>query len=105
MNKRNPQHSTTMKIHIFPENSIVIMEYRMDGSEFVLMIRIGLLVICMLDEYHGISQYGHQVNQSTGIHVQDYLIGRCYKWTSNSDRQRVNYHQHQTKNNNIKDDP
>jgi hypothetical protein len=45
---------------------------------------------------HRVSQYGHQVNQAiketTGIHAQDRITGRGYKWSSDVDKQRVEYH-------------
>ncbi|CAD8127822.1 unnamed protein product [Paramecium sonneborni] len=45
---------------------------------------------------HRVSQYGHQINkfvkESTGFHCQDYLTGRGYKWSSDVDKQRVEYH-------------
>ena len=45
---------------------------------------------------HQFSQYGHQANafvkETTGFHAQDYLTGRGYKWSSDVDKQRVEYH-------------
>jgi hypothetical protein len=44
---------------------------------------------------HRVSQYGHQINgtikDTTGIHMQDRFL-RGYKWSSDVDKQRVEYH-------------
>lgn len=45
---------------------------------------------------HRVSQYGHQINSAvkdtTGIHVQDHITFRGFKWSSDVDKQRVEYH-------------
>lgn len=55
---------------------------------------------------HRVSQYGHAINSVvkdlTGIHAQDHLTGRGFKWSSDVDRQRVEYHRREAEKQNKK---
>lgn len=45
---------------------------------------------------HRISGTGHAINafikDKTGIHIQDHILMRGYKWSADVDRQRAEYH-------------